>query len=526
MRPSLRPSLFGCVAAVLLGALHAAVTPAGGQAGTPPRGQAPRAPAPSGVAAPVPPLADYVGRYDYAAGATLELVAGDELFAVIDEAKYRLRRAGLDVFVNGAGDSIPFRRDARGAIVGFTERGTFYRRRSLGVSPASAALAYPRGPGAAAYRYQPPADRGDGIPVGDIARTPLGSATAERLVAGVLDGTWPDVHGVLLYHGGRLVLEEYFYGYGPERPHQLRSATKSVVSALVGAAVARGALRGVDELVRRRLPYGPPTAYANPDPRKAGLTLGDLLTMRPGLACDDHDDASPGRETVLYDQPDWVKATLDLPMAAAPGTAAHYCSGAVAVAGRVVERAVGATLPAFADTALFRPLGIAPGTWRWNYTLTSANREYAQLHLRPRDLLKLGLLYADGGRWRGRQVLPSAWVAASLAPQTQLENTGYGYYWWRPWLRVATPGAAGTAGETRVTVNAAQGNGGQKIYVVPQYDVVAVFTGGAYNADGTPPNAIMSTAILPRLVAGARGAAAGAAREAPAGTQPGTASEP
>jgi CubicO group peptidase (beta-lactamase class C family) len=118
-------------------------------------------------------------------------------------------------------------------------------------------------------------------------------------------------------------------------------------------------------------------------------------------------------------------------------------------------------------------------------------------------------------------VLPSAWVAASLAPQTQLENTGYGYYWWRPWLRVAAP-----AGETRVTVNAAQGNGGQKIYVVPQYELVAVFTGGAYNADGTPPNAIMATAILPRLVAASRGAAGGAAREAPSRTQPAPASEP
>jgi CubicO group peptidase (beta-lactamase class C family) len=453
-------------------------------------------------AAVLPPLADYVGRYDYAAGGTVELIAGDELFAVIDEAKYRLRRAGPDVFVNGTGDSIPFRRDARGAVTAFVERGTPYRRRSARVSAAAAALAAPRAPGAGPYRYQPPPDRGDGIPVGDIAASPLGAATAERIVAGVLDGTWPDVHAVLLYQGGRLVLEEYFYGYGPERPHQLRSATKSVVSALAGAAIGRGALRGVDEPVLPRLPYGALAAYDHPDPRKAGLTLGDLLTMRPGLACDDHDDRSPGRETALYERPDWVKATLDLPMAAAPGTAAHYCSGAVAVVGRVVERAVRATLPAFADTALFRPLGIAPGSWRWNYTLTNANREFAQLHLRPRDMLKLGLVYADSGRWRGRQLLPARWVAASLAPQAQVEDTGYGYYWWRPWLWVPTPGGAGGAGGgTRVTLNAAQGNGGQKIYVVPQYDLVAVFTGGAYNVDDAPPNAIMTAVILPRLVA-------------------------
>ena len=117
------------------------------------------------------------------------------------------------------------------------------------------------------------------------------------------------------------------------------------------------------------------------------------------------------------------------------------------------------------------------------------------LYLRPRDMLKLGLLYADSGRWRGRQILPASWVAASLAPQTELENTGYGYFWWRPWLSVATG-----AGDERVYFNAAQGNGGQKIYLVPQYDLVAVFTGGAYNGGDAPPNAIMAGVILPRLV--------------------------
>jgi CubicO group peptidase (beta-lactamase class C family) len=443
------------------------------------------------------PLAAYAGTYDYAGGATIELVAGDGLFAVLDEAKYPLRQAGTDVFVNAAGDTIPFRRDGGGAVLGFTERGTFYRRRSPTVSPASAALAWPRPPGSAPYRYHTPADRGDGIAVGDIAHTPLGVETAERIFRGVLDGTWPDVHSVLLYQGGRLVMEEYFYGFGPDRPHQLRSATKSVVGALAGLAVARGALRGTDELVLPLLPYA---AYDNPDPRKARITLGDLLTMRPGLACDDHDPASPGRETELYGRPDWVKATLDLPMASEPGTDAHYCSGGVAVVGRMIERAVAATLPAFADSTLFRPLGIRPDQWWWDYTLTSANREFAQVYLRPRDMLKLGLLYANGGRWQGRQVISESWITASLAPQAVLENTGYGYFWWRPYLNVTIE-----AGTERVYYNAAQGNGGQKIYLVPQFDLVAVFTAGAYNARSAPPNAIMAQVILPPLLGASRG---------------------
>jgi CubicO group peptidase (beta-lactamase class C family) len=451
---------------------------------------APRLAAQSGAR----PLSDFTGTYEDAPGHTLEIVDGEELFAVVDEARYRLKRAAGDVFTNQPGDTIPFRRDANGVVIGYVERGVLHRRLSTRVTDASAALvrAKPR-EGNAPYRYSHPLDRHDGIPVGDIASTPLGVETAERIVRGIVDRSWNDVHSVLLVHGGRLVLEEYFYGYGPERPHQQRSLTKSVVGALAGAAIDRGALPGVDTPVVPWLGYA---SFENPDPRKARITLGDLLTMRSGLACDDHDGNSPGRETEMDKAADWVKAALDLPMAADPGTVAHYCSAGVKVTGRVIERATHSYLPDFAHAALFGPLGMRRGDWRWNYTLTNANTEFSQIHLRPRDMLKIGMMYADSGRWRGRQVLSKSWVAASLAPQTQLENTGYGYLWWRPWLRVATP-----EGERRVEFNAAQGNGGQKIYLVPELDLIAVFTGGDYNSGGAPPNRIMASVILPRLLA-------------------------
>ncbi|HEU4722365.1 MAG TPA: serine hydrolase [Gemmatimonadaceae bacterium] len=451
------------------------------------------------------PLTDYVGVYAESPTRTLELVDGDVLYAVIDDAKYPLERAGADRFTNGPGDTISFPRDAKGIVTGYVERGVLHRRLSPRVSPATAALVRARAGGAPGdYRYRAPADRRDGIAVGDFVASPLGVATAERIVRGVLDGTWPDVHAVLLYHRGRLVLEEYFYGYDVARPHQLRSATKSIVGALVGAAVDRGALAGVHEPVLARL--GASTA-GNPDPRKARITLGDLLTMRSGLACDDYDAKSPGNESRMYEEPDWVKAALDLPMASDPGTVARYCSVGVAVAGRVTERAVHTSLPEFAQASLFGPLGIRRADWRWNYTLTNANREFAQIHLRPRDMLKLGLMYADSGRWNGKQVLSQRWVAASLAPQTQLDDTGYGYFWWRPWLGVTTPDSV----NHRVTFSVAQGNGGQKIYIVPEHDLVAVFTGGAYNSGGSPPNRIMARVILPRLLA-ARGGATAADR--------------
>ena len=142
---------------------------------------------------------------------------------------------------------------------------------------------------------------------------------ANDLVRSILDGTYKDVHSVLLYQHGKLVLEEYFYGYSVERQHQLRSATKSVVGTLAGIAIDRGALTGVDERVLPTMIYA---SFDHPDPRKAAMTLGDFLEMSSGLDCNDHSSTSPGRETVLDDSPDWVKATLDLPMINDPGTRA------------------------------------------------------------------------------------------------------------------------------------------------------------------------------------------------------------
>lgn len=440
-------------------------------------------------------LPDYVGTYRDAPGHTLEIVDGDGLFAVVDEAKYPLRPSGADQFITITGQTIPFVRDASGKVTGYEQDGKLHPRLSSTITPEAAALGQPRPKGQdspADYRYRPPADMHDGIAVGDIARTDLGVATADAIARAILGGTYKDVHSILLYQHGKLVMEEYFYGYSVGRPHQLRSATKSVVSVLAGIAIDRGALSGVNEHVLPEMGY---TSLNHPDPRKAAMTVGDFLSMSSGLDCNDHSSTSPGRETEIDNSPDWVKATLDLPMINDPGTKAFYCSGGVAVVGRLIENSVRMKLPDFAQADLFGPLGISREDWRWNYDLTNADKQYSQIHLRPRDMLKLGILFAQGGRWHGRQVISESWVRASLAEHSHVDNVSYGYFWWRPWLNVQTP-----TGTQHVDVVAAQGNGGQKIYLVSPYDLVAVFTAGGYNAESTPPNAIMANIILPKLM--------------------------
>lgn len=448
------------------------------------------------AAATPPPLDEFAGHYEYRDGATLFMVAdGERLLALLGGGKYPLRATGVDAFVNGAGDPIAFVRDGAGRVAAFREKGETFRRLSPDVPATVRSRLRPRPPGQdgkpPTYRYQAPADGADGIPVRAAGPGTLPRDVAERLVGGVIDGTYPEVRSILIYQAGALRLEEYFYGYDRNQPHEMRSFTKSVIALLAGAAVERGKLRA-EEPILARLGY---EAYANPDPRKDKITLLDLLSNRSGLACDDHDSASPGNEVKLYEATDWVKAFADLPMATDPGTEARYCSAGFFTAGRAIERAVGQPLPEFAQQVLFGPLGMHATDWTWRFVLDRSERNgFGQVHLRPRDMLKLGILIQQRGEWLGRRVLPAAWVEAMVGRQTRLEDTDYGLGIWHRWYRVKTAG-----GDSRVDTVMLSGNGGQKVYLVPRLDLIAVFTGGAFNM-ASPVNTMMAEILLPSLL--------------------------
>ncbi len=269
------------------------------------------------------PLTDYVGTYADGPNHKVEIVidAKGQLVAVIDDASYPLKVTGPDELTNGGGEKIPFSRGPDGKISAYVDHGETHQKLSADVSADTRTLmTTPARPAGEIYRYTAPVERHDGIATGDIAKTPLGVDTARAIVAGVADGTYPGVHSVLIYQDGKLVLEEYFYGYDADRQQQLRSATKSVVSAVAGIAIDHGALR-LDTRALSRLHL---TTYANPDARKPEITVRDFITMQSGLACNDHSDDSPGRETVLDDQPDWIQAMYDLPQINDPGTKGFY----------------------------------------------------------------------------------------------------------------------------------------------------------------------------------------------------------
>ncbi|HEY3745115.1 MAG TPA: hypothetical protein VGL17_02680, partial [Gemmatimonadaceae bacterium] len=148
-----------------------------------------------------------------------------------------------------------------------------------------------------------------------------------------------------------------------------------------------------------------------------------------------------------------------------------------------------------AQENLFTPLGIKPGDVRWNYTLASSNAAtFAQLYMRPRDMLKIGILFQQHGKWGARQIISRDWVARSTERWSTVGDQDYGYFWWHQWVNATTPG-----GPRRVDMVVATGNGGQKIYIVPALDLIVVLTGGNYNSH-SPAMEIMGKDLLPAIL--------------------------
>lgn len=331
---------------------------------------------------------------------------------------------------------------------------------------------------------QPP-DLADGLAVSPAAAAHLDAALLATLGERVRDDTFHQITSALVMVDGKLAYEGYFNGADRDTQHDIRSASKTLTSMMVGQAIARGALGGVDAKVFGFFPERQPK---NPDPRKLQVTVEDLLTMSSLLECDDENQASSGNEERMYVTEDWLGFFLDLPIKGfAPwvtkpkdspyGRSFSYCTAGVFTLGRVLEKATKRPVPDFARETLFAPLGIDKVTWIFS-PLDEAQTG-GGLRVRSRDLAKLGQLFLDGGRWHGRQVIPESWVKTSTAAHVQATETDtYGYLWWRRDF-VASAGKGRTFPAFYMS-----GNGGNKVVVIPSAKLVAVITSTFYNSRG------------------------------------------
>jgi CubicO group peptidase (beta-lactamase class C family) len=270
------------------------------------------------------------------------------------------------------------------------------------------------------------------------------------------------VHSIQLVRRGRLVLDAYFYPYDGRTRHDVASVTKSFTSTLVGLAIERGHIRDVQQPV---LGFFPGRTIAGLDARKRKQTLEHLLTMQSGWDC----GFEPG-EARLFEMrrdPDWIQFMLDLPMVAEPGRRWAYCSGNCHVLSAILTRVTGTNALAFARRELFEPLGVRDVVWTADPR--GNNHGWGDLQMHPRDMVKLGQLFLQRGRWDGRQLISDAWIqSATRAHVAKTSNQDhYGYYWW-------------VKGADYPGMFEAVGRGGQRINVWPAKDLVIVFTGGGF----------------------------------------------
>jgi CubicO group peptidase (beta-lactamase class C family) len=252
-----------------------------------------------------------------------------------------------------------------------------------------------------------------------------------------------------------------------------------------GVAKERGEMPNIDSAVVDYFDRGDVAAL---DARKRRLTVRDLLTMRAGLDWDESSVAYTDPRNncaVMEASPDWAAYAIGRPMAAEPGDTFVYNSGATVLLAHVFRRSTGQDLGEYAARHLFEPLGITD--FYWKRTPTGLPDAEGGLYLLPRDLAKLGLLYLRGGRWRDRQLVPADWVAASTAPVPTGGEYQYGLQWWL----IPYPDGTGRFAW------AGLGYGGQRLLVLPEEEIVAVFTG--WNIDEHPP--LSATEMVGRLLA-------------------------
>ena len=334
---------------------------------------------------------------------------------------------------------------------------------------------YARTPTVTTYSYREPLVTGDGWKTAALKEAGLDAGRITALMTR-LDQTAPaarpQVQGLLVARHGKLVVDEYFQGFDASRVHDTRSAGKTFTSLMVGLAIMHGAAFTTDTPILSLLPHA--EELAQHDPRKHKITIGDLMTMTSGLACDDNDDQSPGKEDVMQNQTtqkDWYRYTIDLPMAHAPGgNQAIYCSAGINLLGAAIGHTTGMWLPTFFDVYIAQPLQMRG----YFMNLMPDGDAYLAggIYLRPRDFIKLGQLYLSGGKWNGKRVIDQSWVKRSTVRHSEFTpDHGYGYAWHLHQMKV---------GSRTFQEYAAEGNGGQFVMVVPQLDLVVAITAGNY----------------------------------------------
>lgn len=295
----------------------------------------------------------------------------------------------------------------------------------------------------------------------------------------------PQLHSLVVTHRGETAFEYYAKGYNATRQANIKSASKSIISALVGVAIQRKLIAGVEEPIVRWFPE----LRKDADKRKASITIEDLLTMRSGLRSTSGEDYGPWVRSR-----NWVRYALDRPMVSEPGTSMEYSTGTSHILAAILTKATRKSTYQFANEALGKPLGFQFATWtRDPQGIYFGGNE---MSMTPRQMTAVGELWRNKGRARGQQVVPAQWVERSCRPVTRSRwdpDREYGYGWW----------IEDFGGERACF---AWGFGGQYIFVFDRLELVIVVTSATDVSDERRGYRrqlfdLLETHVLPRIEA-------------------------
>ena len=347
------------------------------------------------------------------------------------------------------------------------------------------------------YPYNPPVNLADGFDVGTLDEVEIDTQMILNASGRIWQGKYGEIHSMLIYRHNRLVFEEYFQGHkfkwdGPyyygefiqwkeSDLHQVMSCTKSFTSACIGIAIEAGYIGDVNQSIFEYLPDH--QQYKKDG--KERITIEHLLTMTSGLEWNEwnapHATAANDIDRLYIEcSEDPVACVLERPLVSEPGNSFTYNGGGMIILGEILRNATNMYIDEFASEHIFEPLGI--DSFQWHSFPNGELEAAGGLIIKPRDMMKFGVMYLNGGSWNGNGIISNSWVEKSSnqyrnnekirIPIEDSGKNGYGYSWW-----LSEVGKGGN----KTKMFRANGWGGQVILVLPEKDMVVVFTGGNYS---------------------------------------------
>jgi len=304
----------------------------------------------------------------------------------------------------------------------------------------------------------------------------------QQMTAAITQNEYAGVHSILISHDKNLEYEDYFNGFNKDSLHDSRSSFKSITSLLIGIAIDKGMIKSTSQKI---MDFFPEYTPKNADPRKHEITIQNLLDMESGFDCEEFNDSKDCEDDMTATN-NWVKFSLDLPMKNKPGTVWSYTSCNPMILSGIIAKSAKMSVMDFAKKYLFEPLKITK--YKWTVDPSGNGMTAGSFFIRPDDMLTIGEMVRDGGRWNKQQIVSKKWIQSSASIKIQIpdfsftkisrskvaipQQTYYGNYWYKEVLKTPL---------FQENLLFASGNGGQYIFIIKRLNLVVVFTQGNYN---------------------------------------------